>query len=146
MPPGQLITDLEGIQASELTLAGLVQKVGSKVKTLLDNPLRKERDTVSFISNWVAIFTELMVEVASVKGFKKFAVVKLGIRSLNLSVYWEISTMELKEPVNYVLALSTISPVPKLDEHLEYNIAELLNCSLESRSAMPVLLYIFLSI
>jgi hypothetical protein len=54
--------------------------------------------------------------------------------------------MELKEPVNYVLALSTISPVPKLDEHLEYNIAELLNCSLESRSAMPVLLYIFLSI
>lgn len=68
-----------------------------------------------------------MTVVASVKGNKKFAAWKLGIRSLKFRVYWEINTILSNDSENYEFNCFIISPVPSSDEHFRYKEAELLN-------------------
>lgn len=67
----------------------------------------------------MAVLTELIVVVAWVNGNKKLADWKLGIRSLKVKAYWEISTIESNDCENCELILLIMSPEPIVEEHFK---------------------------
>lgn len=90
----------------------LLQLMGSIVYAFVETELRKFIPTVSCISKTWLMLTESTTAYAWTKGFYNADVEKVGIKSLNCKVFWDIVTIELKGSVKLSFIWVIISPFP----------------------------------